>query len=145
MRIQSICQNTACRRRIESDPLQPNTFVCPVCGWPQTVRLANTYTSGVISVCPCCGGDELYVRKDFPQKVGLITVLIVAGASCYLFAKGQLLWALGILLVMVIIDFLIYLLVPRLTVCYRCRAEFRGVRINPEHHGFDLATAEKYR
>jgi len=99
----------------------------------------------VISVCPCCGGDELYVRKDFPQKPGLISVVIVAAASFYLFGKGQLLWALGILLAMIVVDFVIYLLVPRVTVCYRCRAEFRDVPINPEHRGFDLATAEKYR
>ena len=44
-----------------------------------------------------------------------------------------------------VIDGLLYLFVPRVTVCYRCRAEFREVPINPAHHGFELATAEKYR
>jgi len=30
------------------------------------------------------------------------------------------------------------------TVCYRCRAEYRGNAYNPGHAGFDLATSEKY-
>ncbi len=37
-----------------------------------------------------------------------------------------------------------YLVVPKITVCYRCRAEFRGP-VNPEHGGFELAVGEKYR
>jgi hypothetical protein len=31
------------------------------------------------------------------------------------------------------------------TVCYRCREEFRDVALNPQHEGFELAVAEKYR
>jgi hypothetical protein len=37
------------------------------------------------------------------------------------------------------------MLVPTITVCYRCRSEFRDRPLNPQHHGFELATAEKYR
>jgi hypothetical protein len=39
----------------------------------------------------------------------------------------------------------LYAIVPRITVCYRCRAEFRDVPINPEHEGYELAVGEKYR
>ncbi|GMV96198.1 MAG: hypothetical protein AMXMBFR83_05660 [Phycisphaerae bacterium] len=87
----------------------------------------------------------MFVRKDFPQKLGLLLVVLVAGTSLYLFGTGRLEWALGVLAGLVVIDVAIYRLVPAITVCYRCRAEFRGVAINPEHAGFDLATAEKHR
>jgi hypothetical protein len=47
--------------------------------------------------------------------------------------------------VAVAVDALLYLVVGKMTVCYRCRAEFRDAPINPDHEGFDLAVAEKYR
>lgn len=50
-----------------------------------------------------------------------------------------------VLLAAALLDGLLYFFVPRITVCYRCRSEFRGVPLNPEHEGFDLAVGEKYR
>jgi hypothetical protein len=50
-----------------------------------------------------------------------------------------------VLIVAALIDAAMYFVVPRITVCYRCRAEFRGRPINPEHEGFELAIGEKYR
>lgn len=45
---------------------------------------------------------------------------------------------------LVAIDAAIYLFVGKVTVCYKCRAEYRGLAYNPEHEPFDLATSEKY-
>jgi hypothetical protein len=50
-----------------------------------------------------------------------------------------------VLIIAALIDAALYWLVPKITVCYRCRAEFRDVPVNPAHEGFDLATGEKYR
>ena len=98
-----------------------------------------------LSVCPCCDSDELYIRKDFPQKLGLGMVIAVGVLSFVLFGMGQLLWAFGVLIAMLVLDAIVYMFVAKLTVCYRCRAEFRELPLHPEHQGFDLATAEKYR
>lgn len=95
--------------------------------------------------CLVCGSDELYVRKDFPQRLGLLLVVVVGLTSCWFFSRGDLLWALGVLLAVFVVDLAIYWIVPKLTVCYRCGSEFRGQPIHPGHRGFDLATAEKYR
>ena len=100
---------------------------------------------GVLESCPVCGSEELYIRKDFPQRLGVLLVVVVGLASIGFFARGELLWALGVLVALVMVDLAIYHLVPQMTVCYRCRAEFRDVPTNPAHAGFDLATAEKYR
>jgi hypothetical protein len=45
----------------------------------------------------------------------------------------------------VILDVILYPFFGQTTECYRCRRNFPNVPINPEHGGFDLATAEKYR
>lgn len=96
--------------------------------------------------CPACGCRDLFIRKDFPQKLGLAIVVIAAVAFLVLAASRQRFW-LGaiVLLAAVVVDAVMYFFVPRITVCYRCRAEFRDRPINPAHEGFELAVAEKYR
>ena len=99
-----------------------------------------------LNACPKCGCRDLFVRKDFPQKVGLTLVVVAAVAFVVLAASRTSFWLGAILLVAVAaIDAVIYLFVPKITVCYRCRAEFRGAPLNPQHEGFELAVAEKYR
>ena len=99
-----------------------------------------------LTTCPDCGCRDLFIRKDFPQKLGL-AVVIVAGVAFVVLAARPRTFYLGawVLIGAVILDGLLYLFVPRVTVCYRCRREFRGVPINPKHGGFELAVAEKYR
>ena len=99
-----------------------------------------------LSECPQCGCRDMYIRKDFPQKLGL-TLVIVAGIAFIILAASRANFYLGaiILGVAVVTDALLYFFVPKITVCYRCRAEFRDVPLNPEHGGFELAVGEKYR
>lgn len=97
----------------------------------------------MLTTCPRCGGDEMFVRKNFPQKLGL-GIVVVAGLVSFVLLSRHTLAALAVLAGVVVIDALIYLFVGTLTVCYRCRAEYRNVAYNPAHSGFDLATAEKY-
>jgi hypothetical protein len=104
------------------------------------------FTNEFLTQCPKCGCRDLFVRKDFPQKLGL-SIVVLAGAMFLVLAASRSSFYLGaiVLLVAVIVDAMIYLMVGRVTVCYRCRAEFRGVPINPRHEAFELAIAEKYR
>ena len=99
-----------------------------------------------LTACPKCGCRDLFVRKDFPQKVGL-GIVVVAGLAFVVLAARPRTFYLGasVLLGAAVVDAVLYFFVPKVTTCYRCRADFRGVPINPEHHGFELATAEKYR
>jgi hypothetical protein len=98
-----------------------------------------------LEVCPKCGCGDLFVRKDFPQKLGLAIVILAGGAFVALAAWRQRFWiGAMVLTAAVIADAILYLIVPQITVCYRCRTEFAGP-INPKHHGFELATGEKYR
>lgn len=96
--------------------------------------------------CPKCGCRDLFVRKDFPQKVGLAIVVAAAGGFLLLASMPRWFYLGALILVSaVVIDALLYFFVPKVTVCYRCRSEFRGMPINPRHQPFELSIAEKYR
>jgi hypothetical protein len=102
--------------------------------------------AGYLNECPTCGCKDHFVRKDFPQKVGLALVVVAVIAFLFLAARRSTFYIGVIVLVLAaLIDAILYLVVPKITVCYRCRAEFRDRALNPEHEGFELAVAEKYR
>jgi hypothetical protein len=96
--------------------------------------------------CPTCGCRDMFIRKDFPQKLGL-SIVVVAAVAFLALAASRHYFYLGtiVLLAAVVIDAALYWFVPKITVCYRCRGEFRDVALNPEHEGFELAIGEKYR
>jgi len=99
-----------------------------------------------LTKCAKCGCNDLFVRKDFPQKLGL-SLVILAALAFVILAASRAHFYLGALILLgaAIIDAILYLFVPKITVCYRCRAEFRDAPINPRHGGFELAIGEKYR
>jgi hypothetical protein len=99
----------------------------------------------MLEMCPKCGCRDLFIRKDFPQKLGLILVVIAAVAFLILAAWRHTFWLGAIVLAGAAgVDAILYAMVSKITVCYRCRAEFHGP-INPKHEGFELAVGEKYR
>ena len=102
--------------------------------------------SEMLSRCPNCGCSDLFIRKDFPQKLGL-SIVIIAAIAFLVLASSRQHFYLGVvvLIAAVIIDAAMYWFVPKITVCYRCRGEFRDRPLNPEHEAFELAIAEKYR
>src|SRR6476469_2535807 len=107
---------------------------------------ARAATDEPLSNCPACGCRDLFVRKDFPQKLGL-AVVIGAGVVFLALAARPATFFLGVwvLVLSVLVDAVLFFFVPKVTVCYRCRAEFRGRPLNPAHGPFELAVAEKYR
>ena len=85
----------------------------------------------------------MFVRKDFPQALGLAVAVIFGVAALYYFTVSvKIAWSL--LAGAALFDLLVYCLVGKVTTCYACRAEYRKCAINPSHEVFDLATSEKY-
>jgi hypothetical protein len=99
-----------------------------------------------LEVCPECGCRDLFIRKHFPQRLGL-GLVVLAGALFLILAMRRQTFYLGVWVLVgaVAVDALLYAIVKRVTVCYRCRREFRDVPLNRAHEGFELAVAEKYR
>lgn len=100
---------------------------------------------GHVAKCCICGCEEFFVRKDFPQRVGLITVVVAAVASLVLFAVRQMWLAFAVLAALVVVDVVLGFVVGRCVVCYRCRAEYRDLPIDRRYRPWNLATGEKYR
>lgn len=53
--------------------------------------------------------------------------------------------ALGILMGFALLDLVLFVVMPDVLVCYRCRARHRGAGADSEHGGFDHELAERYR
>jgi len=140
------CPTDKCVALIEYGPLEKceGSIQCPRCKnhLPLTVTPTMRH-DGQIDQCAVCGCRELFIRKDFPQRIGLLVVVVFGLAATYFFNKDvRIAWS--ILAAAVLVDLAIYAFIGRVTTCYACRAEYRGVEANPHHEGFDLATSEKY-
>lgn len=110
-----------CRRCANPLPIQA----------PDAIRAAR-----MVTICGICGDDKLYTQKDFNQKIG-----------CLVLAVGAALvpWTWGLSLgVCALADFLLYRVLPSITVCYVCGSRYRGLPINPEHLPFELVTAQMW-
>ena len=111
--------------------------VCPHCNGRTRLELSPALRSGgPVDRCPACGSERLYVQRDFNQRAGLAVVVLGAVAAPFTHYLS--------LLGAAVLDALLYLWLPEITVCYRCAAHFRGYPRNPAHLPFDLHIAEQY-
>jgi len=106
---------------------------------PEAIR------GGRLQRCLVCPSHDLYVRKDFPQRVGV--ALVVAGilGSSVAWYYSALYWTYGILFATALVDFVLFLIVGNALMCYRCHAQYRGIAEMDEHEAFNLETHERYR
>lgn len=146
MQIRYHCPTDDCVAIIEYEPLEQcgATMECPRCHVRHPMILTDSVRhEETVDRCAVCGGTELFIRKDFPQRLGVVIVVVFGLIALYYF-RINLVTAWLVLLAAIVLDFIIYLLVGKVTACYACRAEYRGGILNKAHEGFDLATSEKY-
>ena len=146
MQIRFNCPTPGCFAYIQLEPFEEcgGRIRCPRCHTEHAVTITDSMRQAKqLDRCAACGAQEMFTRKDFPQKLGLLVVL-VAGIAAIVYFQIDLRIAYAILAAAVLIDLALYLMVGKVTSCYACRAEYRGVSQNPKHEAFDLATAEKY-
>ena len=111
---------------------------CSACGAnPALVTSPSVRDGGAVDRCPACGGEQLYVQRDFNQKAGL--AIVIVGAALAPFTPFY-----SSLIVATLLDAALYLVLPEITICYRCHAHFRGFARNPRYQPFDLHIAEQY-
>jgi hypothetical protein len=86
------------------------------------------------AVCLVCNSPHFYWQKDFNQRVG-----------CLLFGLGALFtpWTYGVsLAAMALLDFILYKILPKVSVCYICKARYRNVPARADHLPYELKTAQ---
>jgi hypothetical protein len=92
-----------------------------------------------------CRCPELYVRKAFPQKLGLSLVVLGFLASSVAWYYAWVYLTFGILFATALADVLLYALMGQALVCYRCGAEYRDLPSLAPHGPFSLETHERHR
>ena len=98
-----------------------------------------------ITRCLVCPSTELFVRKDFPQRLGVGLVILGFSASSFAWAYYQVLLTFAILFVTALVDLVLYVLMGQSLMCYRCGAQYREVSRDGRHGAFDLETHERHR
>lgn len=139
-------------------------FTCPRCERPARAELADqavdlacstcsaritipdgAVVQGRIRRCLVCPGTDLFVRKDFPQRLGVGIVVLGFAASCVAWNYHWIYTTFGILFATAAIDVVLYTLVGNALICYRCGAQYRHVAGLEAHAPFSLETHERYR
>jgi len=117
---------------------------CAHCDWSRPVPEA-AIQNDAIDRCIACGCEDLWKQRDFPQWLGMTIVAFAAILSTIAWANYENIWALGILMVFGLLDFVFYAVMPDVLVCYRCRARYRHSSEKDSIPKFDHETAERYR
>lgn len=135
----------ACQQTVRSRFSAESTRLeCPRCG--QSMELPeNAVTEQRITRCLVCPSTELFVRKDFPQRLGVGLVILAFVASSIAWAYYQVLLTFAILFVTALVDLVLYVSMGQSLMCYRCGAQYRDIPEIDAHGAFDLTTHERHR
>jgi hypothetical protein len=126
-------------------PIEREAVVaCPDCDWKQATS-ARVTADEPLSECLVCGCKELFIRKNFSQRIGVAVVVLAATSSAIAWAYYMWYTAYGILFAAAMLDLYLYFTIGNLLQCYRCNAEYRGLPHLDDHAAFSLETHEKYR
>jgi hypothetical protein len=98
-----------------------------------------------LSSCLICGGQELFIRKDFPQRLGVTIVILGFAASCVAWYFQWIITTFGILFGTAFVDVALYAVMGNVLECYRCHAQYRRIPRLDEHDAFNLETYERHR
>jgi hypothetical protein len=120
------------------------TFECPACSQVITVP-ADGFDGDRLRRCLVCPSTDLFVRKDFPQRLGVTIVVLGIVASSVAWGFALPIATFGILFATAAIDVVLYLVVSDALMCYRCGAQYRHGQGVSEHGAFNLETHERYR
>jgi len=134
------CGATNAAEAIESR----SSLGCAACGGSVAIP-AGFLDGGRICRCAVCPSRDLFVRKDFPQRLGIAIVVAGFAASCVAWGMRELVWTFAILFTTAALDVALYLFMPECLTCYRCAARYRGPGVTERHGPFDLETHERHR
>lgn len=134
------CQHTV-RSRFSAES---TSLDCSLCR--QRIEIpGDAVTERNIARCLVCPSTELFVRKDFPQRLGVALVVLGFVGSSIAWAYYQVLLTFAILFVTALVDLVLYVSMGESLMCYRCSAQYRGLQEMDAYGAFDLATHERYR
>ncbi len=135
----------SCHEGVRTDVDADSAAVtCPHC--QQAISTpSGAYEQGQLCRCLVCPSTDLFIRKDFPQRLGVGIVATGILASCITWGLSWPIATFGVLFATALIDVVLYLIVPDALMCYRCGAQYRMADGMARHGAFNLETHERYR
>jgi hypothetical protein len=143
MNIEFLCPHCEQASRAEAPP-EAGSIRCAHCGEQLPVP-TGALDEEQLHRCLVCPSTNLFVRKDFPQRLGVAIVTLGILASCVAWGYHELILTFVILFFTALIDVVLYIVVPNALMCYRCGAQYRGAPGLDSHSSFNLETHERHR
>jgi len=135
----------ACQEGVRTDVSPADAaLVCPHCQQAITIG-QDAFDDGQLRRCLVCPSTDLFLRKDFPQRLGVGIVALGIAASCVTWGFALPIATFAILFATALVDVVLYLIVPDALMCYRCGAQYRMAPGMAGHSAFNLETHERYR
>jgi hypothetical protein len=134
------CENTSHTRWSPADP----SLDCSHCEHKIATPQTSSDDTG-FEKCVVCGCDELFIRKDFPQVLGVAIVIIGFAISTVFWAYRMPIAAFAAMFAVAAIDFALYFFVPNALMCYRCHAQYHRPHDMGDFGAFELETHERFR
>jgi hypothetical protein len=119
-------------------------LLCPACH-AAIATPANAFDGTALCRCLVCPSTDLFVRKDFPQRLGVVIVAAGIVGSSVAWGMSLPIATFAILFATALVDVVLYLIVPDALMCYRCGAQYRLAEGMSRHAAFNLETHERYR
>ena len=133
-----------CEKATRASLDQPEPIRCVRCQHELPVD-SDALDTQRLKHCVVCGGRELYVRKDFPQRLGVAIIVVgMAAAMGAVFLHHHVIF-LAILIGLAAIDAVLYSVTGNALHCYRCHSEYRGLQGLERFNPFDLEIHERHR
>ncbi len=143
MNLTFTCTQCGSESRLDVGP-QTKSVACAHCGFAHTVP-SDAFAGERITRCLVCPSTDLYLRKDFPQRLGVGIVVLGFVASSIAWGYMMPILTFGILFATALVDVILYAVVPNALMCYRCGAQYRAVPGIDDYEAFNLETHERYR
>jgi hypothetical protein len=105
----------------------------------------DAFAADQLCRCLVCPSTDLFIRKDFPQRVGVGIVAVGIVGSSIAWGYSLPILTFAILFATALVDVVLYLIVPDALMCYRCGAQYRMAAGMDRHGAFNLETHERYR
>jgi hypothetical protein len=141
VRVRYYCAN--CLERTDFPSAEDLAFSCPGCGAAYRARFTEAERlESRVDACAFCGRHAFFLQRDFDQRAGCAIML---GSIALAVAVGRLagwIWFTPVLLATVVVDWILAVKIPWVTICYCCDAEYRDVVQN--HRPYDPHIAERY-
>lgn len=129
MTVEFVCENCEKDNLVDLST-HPETAVCPHCARETALHLTESMKAGgKVDRCVVCDRIRFYVQKDFNPRLGIFIFILGVLFSYHTYLIS--------LFVATLIDFILYKVLRTVTICYHCRAVYRGFEEDPSHRGFD--------